>query len=447
MQSLTKEDLIYILEGIFKISDAIDNALQKTESGWYVQDYATDLANTKTALETRITDEKGDLQKQIDQITGTSITDLDTRIKTNATDIKNHVDNGDIHVTKIIRDVIARLSVDEDGNFCFDNQPLSIVASMLSQEDGNAIQQKPDGIYMANQDLTIYDNHLKNNKIHITQTERETWSAILGEAQNYTDTVIGNQPIHDIYITTVLPTTNIDAGCLYLLADNPDRPLECTYTMHLWFDGAWATLGVTNKTLSQYVTFDELDQIILNNSHANRGTLDKIGETATGAMTFDGKTLIEGIVSSEPDNAITVKNNALYAKDFSKEIKDLETGAALAKVNLYNQEISSSGTYQLKDSIDNYNLLLIEYYYKPNSEDTGTPGCIQTAVVDPDTLNDAYKQGMLYILQYGYGVMTSNSQFHIVEDKITVDYYNNVCIYKITGIRKGVEEDANPTTE
>lgn len=113
----------------------------------------------------------------------------------------------------------------------------------------------------------------------------------------------------------------------------------------------------------------------------------------------------------------------------------------MSKVNLYNEEISQSGKYKLKDTIDNYNLLLVEYYYKPDNPDRGTPGCIQTAVIDPDTLNEAYSMGMLYILQYGYGVMTSNSQIHIVGDELTVDYYHNVCIYKITGIRKGEEED------
>ena len=41
------------------------------------------------------------------------------------------------------------------------------------------------------------------------------------------------------------------------------------------------------------------------------------------------------------------------------------------------------------------------------------------------------------MLDYGYGYLTANSKIRMNENKLIVDYYHNVCIYKVTGIRRG----------
>ena len=58
-------------------------------------------------------------------------------------------------------------------------------------------------------------------------------------------------------------------------------------------------------------------------------------------------------------------------------------------------------------------------------------------MLDTDILNYLYTKNMDYMLEYGYGILMSNSKIRMHGDKLWVDYYHNVCIYRITGIRRG----------
>lgn len=44
-KALTKEDLLYILQGIFRLSTQPDNAFQMLDDGLYVKDYQNDFDN------------------------------------------------------------------------------------------------------------------------------------------------------------------------------------------------------------------------------------------------------------------------------------------------------------------------------------------------------------------------------------------------------------------
>ena len=44
-KALTKEDLVYILQGIFRLSTQPDNAFQMLDDGLYVKDYQDDFNN------------------------------------------------------------------------------------------------------------------------------------------------------------------------------------------------------------------------------------------------------------------------------------------------------------------------------------------------------------------------------------------------------------------
>ncbi len=417
-KALTKEDLIYVLQGIFRISNALDNAFQKNDDGWYVKNYEGDLNTVKTDLEALITALQNDYQQ------------LSTDFTTHTTDDTRHIDDS-------LSAITSHLTLDENGVISFKEHSLATMDKLISQEENNAIERKTDGIYAPKIDPTPYDVHINNAGMHVTTADKEKWNNTLDNAKAYCDDIINGYTVYSLYFVSELPTANIDDNALYLLADDPLCLKTSKFMMYVHRDGEWSYVGANQNTLADFVTNAVLEEKLRNYQHVNQSSLDKVGETDTGQFTYDGKTIGEALVDNDTTNAMQVRDTGLYVKDFSKEIKSLQIGATLSKVNLYNGEINASGTYTLKDSIDNYNLLLIEYYYKPDKEDKGTPGCIQTAVVDPDTLNDAYSMGMLYILQYGYGVMTSNSQIHIVEDQLTVDYYHNVCIYKITGIRKG----------
>mgnify|MGYP003297507962 CR=1 FL=1 len=102
---------------------------------------------------------------------------------------------------------------------------------------------------------------------------------------------------------------------------------------------------------------------------------------------------------------------------------------------LYNKECTDSGLYELEYSIDDFSMLLIDYYYKPHDE-SQEPGCAKSVMVNVTTLNELYDKGIDYILELGYGINVANSKIRMTEDKLYVNYYHNICIYKITGIRK-----------
>lgn len=391
-KALTKEDLIYILQAVFTISQLPTNALHREDGSLYVKDYSADLAA--------------------------------------------HTENNSIHVTQQILDILAHIDIDDKDELTYDGKQLM---TYISKAADNALVQKDDGFYVKNTDAS---QHVNNSAIHVTQADKDAWNAMLGQATSYTDQEIAALPIHDFCFVTQLPTVNQDETMLYFLAEDPDRCLECTYVLYIWKEGKWHCLGITNKTLKDYVTKNEFIDGVKDFVHGNQAILDALSEDANGILIYKGKSIFHNdFISEEPGNAIKLKDGKLFVKDYTNDIKSIVKCTSLTKANLYDGEISESGKYKLKDTIDNYNLILVEYYYKPNHEDPGTPGCIQTAVIDPDTLNEAYSMGRLYILQYGYGVMTSNSQIHIVGDELTVDYYHNVCIYKITGIRRGVDEN------
>lgn len=392
-KALTKEDLIYILQAVLAISQLSTNALHREDDGLYVEDYHTDL--------------------------------------------QAHVDDNSVHVTQSILDVLARIQIDDNGELTYDGKQLM---TYISKAEHNALVAKDDGLYVEDVNSS---SHVNNSIIHVTQDDKDNWNDTLDKANDYTDdkivNLISSLPITDFAFVSQLPE-NPSETTLYFLANDPDRCLECTYVLYLWRFGKWHTLGITNKTLKEYTTKQDFIDAVNKLTHDNRAILDALSEDKNGILTYKGKDIFSvALVSPDAYNAIEVRDGKLYVKDYTDEINSMINSVLLTKVNLYSEEISESGKYKLKDTIDNYNLILVEYYYKPNNEDPGTPGCIQTAVIDPDTLNEAYSQGMLYILQYGYGVMTSNSQIHIVGDELFVDYYHNVCIYKITGIRKGGE--------
>jgi len=420
-KALTKEDLIYILQSVLKLSQDSDNALHRaSDDGLYVKDYANDL--------------------------------------------RMHVDNASMHVTQNILDVLSHISIDANDELIYNGKQL---VTYISKDADNAIIQKDDGLYApafklskkANNALileadglynknTDASSHINDHDIHVTKIDKDNWDGMLRSANDYTNQEIDKLPVRNFCFVTSLPESNQDEKMLYLLADDPSNLLGCTYTAYIYYNNAYHNIGITKQELSHYITTDQFAQALTMIAHNNQSVLDKLSEDASGALCYNGQNIFNNaLVSTDPFNAIVVKDGKLYAKDYGKEIESIEKGASLAKVNLYNEEISQSGKYSLKDSIDNYNLILVEYYYKPDKQDKGTPGCIQTAVIDPDTLNEAYSMGMLYILQYGYGTMTSNSQIHIVKDKLTVDYYHNVCIYKITGIKKGDDENGGSATK
>ena len=376
-KALTKEDLIYILQGLFKIADAEDNALSRDENGFYVKDLQDEIAE--------------------------------------------HHENDDIHVTSSIRKVLDKMSVEGD-TLLYNGRPLT---TELSKQADNAITvDENGGIYAKDYHA---DEHIQDGSIHVTQDKKDAWDAMLNESKQYCMDEIGKLTLTKFEIVTQLPTANISSETLYFLLDVNEEN-QIGFMLYVYVLDKWLPCMISKEKLEAVFAQD------LHN-HDNKTVLDMFSEV-DGRVLYNGKDMFELVVKEDDTNAASFVDGELYIKDFSKELKSIENCAAFAKVNLYSDIITDSGKYTLKDDINEYNLLLVEYYYRPDKE--GEPdGCAKTAIIDVDVINKLYEEGRDYMLEYGYGIMTSNSKIRMHEDKLWVNYYHNVCIYRITGIRKG----------
>lgn len=393
-KALTKEDLVYILQGIFRLSTQPDNAFQMLDDGLYVKDYQNDF--------------------------------------------DNHTDDTGLHITQDIRDILDLFSIDANDNLLYDGKPVNVA---ISGEANNAIKVKPDGIYV--EDIsTETKKHIQDTDIHVTKTDKETWNKTLQDAKDFTMDEIDKLVIYDIKEVDVLPTENISSTTLYLLTSDPEHPDECEDVMYMYLRDKWITLSITNRTLKLLATKKELEDYAKKDDlhkHDNKDLLDKFSNADNGDLLYDGKSLHEFELSEASNNAAKLKDGKLFVEDFSEVIRSLQIASAISKTRLYTGDITESGRYDLADDIDNYSMIMIDYYYKPADPDEN-PGCAKTAVVDTETLNELYDKGIDYMLELGYGISTSNVKIHFNQNTLWVNYYNNVCIYKITGIG-GVNND------
>ena len=387
-KALTKEDLVYILQGIFRLSTQPDNAFQMLDDGLYVKDYQDDF--------------------------------------------NNHTSDTGLHITQDIRDILDLFSIDANDNLLYDGKPVNI---SISGEANNAIKIKSDGIYV--EDIsTETKNHIQDADIHVTKTDKETWNKTLQDAKDFTMDEIDKLVIYDIKEVDVLPTENISSTTLYLLTSDPEHSDECEDVMYMYLRDKWITLSITNRTLKLLATKKELEDYAKKDDlhkHDNKNLLDKFSNADNGDLLYDGKSLHEFELSEVPNNAAKLKDGKLFVEDFSEVIRSLQIASAISKTRLYTGDITESGRYDLADDIDNYSMIMIDYYYKPENLDE-EPGNAKTAIIDSDTLNELYDRGIDYMLELGYGISTSNVKIHFHENQLWVNYYNNVCIYKITGI-------------
>ena len=387
-KALTKEDLLYILQGIFRLSTQPDNAFQMLDDGLYVKDYQNDF--------------------------------------------NNHTGDTGLHITQDIRDILDLFSIDTNDNLLYDGKPVNI---SISGEANNAIKVKSDGIYV--EDIsTETKNHIQDTDIHVTKTDKETWDNTLQDAKDFTMDEIDKLVIYDIKEVDVLPTENISSTTLYLLTSDPEHSDECEDVMYMYLRDKWITLSITNKTLKLLATKKELENYAKKDdlhNHDNKDLLDKFSNADNGDLLYDGKSLHEFELSEASNNAAKLKDGKLFVEDFSEVIRSLQIASAISKTRLYTGDITESGRYDLADDIDNYSMIMIDYYYKPENPDE-EPGNAKTAIIDSDTLNELYDRGIDYMLELGYGISTSNVKIHFHENQLWVNYYNNVCIYKITGI-------------
>lgn len=388
-KALTREDLIYILEHTFRLSKQLDNALQVLEDGLYVQN------------------------------------------------IDAHQDDTSLHIDERLRGILDKITVNENGDFYYDNHRLGRV----SQKEGNAIQELEDGIFV---DGVIDEarKHIENGDIHVTKEQKETWDNTLKSAKDYAYELYSNIVIHDFEITTKLPEEGILSTRMYLWTDDPNKPKDVGAVPYIYLGDNWYKLAITNDTLIEMINEKLKDYVHKDDyhEHDNLLVLDSFTETEDGDLLFKGEDIRHIYVSEDEGNAVTLRNGKLYVKDYTEIIRAIQAGAAFSTDVLYNKECADSGLYELEYLIDEFSMLIIDYYYKPNDPEQN-PGNAKSVIVDVNTLNHLYEKGIDYMLELGYGASVCNSKISMHKEKLYVNYYHNVCIYRITGIRKSGGEE------
>lgn len=388
---LTREDLLYILNSIFALSREPNNAFQMLEDGLYVEDY------------------------------------------------KLHSEDADQHIDADIKAILTKLSVTESGILNYDNKTVGIV---ISADEGNAVEVKPDGIYVKIIPEKVQE-HLDDSDSHVSEEDRESWNKSLQDAKDYVDDEIGKLVIINIEEVLELPDPiGAPSTTLYVLKED-ESTSETEYTLYINIKDKFVPLSITKRTLDLYLTKKEIeDKYCLKedaHNHERLEVLEKLSEDTDGNLVYNGLELSMTHVSEKPDNAIRDIEGKWYVKDLESEIRSLQLASQFNKVNLLNGECTEAGIYDLKENINNFNLLLIEYYYKPDDE-TKAPGYAKTATVDVDTLNELHEKGIDYCIELGYGITNSTCKFFMENKTLTVNYYHNICIYKITGIGRVGEE-------
>lgn len=395
---LRKEDLIDILEALFKFSQEPNNAFQRKEDGLFVFDFYEAF--------------------------------------------RAHIQDNSVHATSQETDILRNFSLVDDV-LCYKGEPIII---KLSQETGNAIQVRPDGIYIADLSQTLQD-HIDNSEIHITNEERENWNKILELAKKYTKDLIEALIIYDYEIVDSLDNIDqnlIKSNRVYCVQEQIPDSGEKYLVRYLNREGTWIPLDITKETYKLFARREYVDNTFVSkndetvHNHDNKSILDKFTEDEnTHRLLYDNSDILDVMqISDDEDNALfRGSDNKLYVKDLSSELQSIAKQASLSKVILLHQECKDSGIYELEEDIDNFNFLILYYYLVPDDPNLD-PYDAKMEMVDVDGLKELYDKHIDYIIEHDYGISTYNSKIRFLNgNQMQVTYYNHVCIYKIIGVR------------
>ena len=392
---LRKEDLITILELLFKFSQEPNNALEKKQDGLYVKDFYDSF--------------------------------------------NDHINNTGIHPTSEEVQIIKNFSLVNDVLY-YKNKPIAIT---VSSEEGNAIEGKEDGLYV--KDLSgDLQQHTENTEIHITEEERNTWNGLLEALKTYVNNAIDNLNIYDYQFVSKLPTdrNNIKPKTFYFLEKTIEDTNEKYYVKYTYKENKWIKLDIIDsygafalkESVSGFITNDD-NRL---HSHDNKSVLDLITlDQETGRILFGGIDVLDVLqVSKDPGNAITIGSDGkLYAKDLTSEVESIvKQDSSMSKTILLDQDCDEAGTYELEDDYNDYNFLMIYYYLLPDIPNA-EPCDAKMELLDVDGINDLYDKNIDYIIEHDYGISTYNSKIRFHDSKMQITYYNNVCIYKIIGVK------------
>ena len=398
---LRKEELINILEALFRFSQEPNNAFIRKQDGLFVLDFH---------------------QAFLD-----------------------HVSDSDVHATSEETAILHDFSIVNDV-LHYKGQPIIINAS---QEEGNAVEVKPDGLFVKDLSESVH-NHLNDSNHHLTNEERQTLSSIESDLSNAIDDTKEElrREIYKFEILNSLPVDEslIDEVTIYCIPEEISESGEIHFVKYVYREHQWIKFDLTNETYQLFAIKDEIAENYVAkedyHNHDNKSVLDKFTEDEhTNRLLYDGTDILDNMqISDDPDNAIFVGSDGkLFVPDLSSQLDSIATQASLSKTVLLNEECDQNINYELLEDITNFNFLLIHYYIKQDPDPN--TGIIERRnakmeMVDTDGLVDLYNRNVLYTLTDGYGLSTYETKIRFSGNNIMhVAYYNHICVYKIVGVR------------
>lgn len=393
---LRKEDLIDILETLFKFSQSPNNAFTRKEDGLFVLDFYQAF--------------------------------------------QDHINNNSIHATNQETGILKNFSLVDDI-LCYKGEPIVIRAS---KKEGNAIVIKDDGIYIKDTSQALQE-HLDNVNIHVTAQDKENWNKILELAKKYADDLVNALVIYDYAIVDDLDLIDpslIKPTTVYCIQEQIPDSKETYLVRYLYREGVWIPLDITKETYKLFARKKYVDDTFFKKAdyqnHDNKAVLDKFTEDSnTHRLLYNNVDILDVMqISDDPNNAIfRGSDDKLYVKDLSSELESIAKQASLSKVVLLEQNCNDSGIYELEEDISNFNFLMIHYYLMPDDPNLD-PYDAKMEMVDVDGLLELHNKHIDYMLEHDYGISTYNTKIRFIDgNKLQVTYYNHVCVYKIIGVR------------
>lgn len=393
---LRKEDLIDILEALFKFSQSPNNAFTRKEDGLFVLDFYQAF--------------------------------------------QDHINNNSIHATNQETGILKNFSLVDDI-LCYKGEPIVIRAS---KKEGNAIVIKDDGIYIKDTSQALQE-HLDNVNIHVTAQDKENWNKILELAKKYADDLVNALVIYDYAIVDDLDLIDpslIKPTTVYCIQEQIPDSKETYLVRYLYREGVWIPLDITKETYKLFARKKYVDDTFFKKAdyqnHDNKAVLDKFTEDSnTHRLLYNNVDILDVMqISDDPNNAIfRGSDDKLYVKDLSSELESIAKQASLSKVVLLEQNCNDSGIYELEEDISNFNFLMIHYYLMPDDPNLD-PYDAKMEMVDVDGLLELHNKHIDYMLEHDYGISTYNTKIRFIDgNKLQVTYYNHVCVYKIIGVR------------
>ena len=392
---LRREDLITILEMLFKLSQNPNNALIKKEDGLYVKDFYQEFTQ--------------------------------------------HKNDTYIHATKENLTILNRFSLVNDVLY-YDNKPIIL---SVSEEEKNAVIVKPDGLFVPNIHPLLTE-HIEDTNVHVTKQDKDNWNSILQQLKDYLDTFIDNLTIYDYEFVAKLPADKnaINPKTFYFVKHTIESTNEEYYIRYIYKENKWIRIDVLDS-YDAFALKENFDNYLPLNDprvhkHNNIDALNQIHiDENTGRLLFGDIDVLEFLqISQDPGNAIGIGSDGkLFVKDLSSELNSITKDNSLSKTVLLEQDCDASGIYELEDDIEEYNFLMIHYYLMPDDK-TLDPYDAKMEMLDVDGLIDLYDKNIDYIIEHDYGMSTYNTKLRFYDhNKIQITYYNKVCIYKIVGVR------------